>query len=655
MRALPPTGVLLIALFVLSLTGPLTGEAHGEPEWTTYHRDPVRSGADPDAVEPLAPSFAWQSVNFGAPIWGQPLVLGSRVYVATVGDNIYALEASTGEVVWQKSLGTPVPSNALPCGDIVPTVGIVGTPVIDKANDVIYTVADTWYAATKEAKHILKGLRLANGEEVLSVPVDPPGADPKALLQRTALNLDRGRIIFGFGGNDGDCSDYRGTVVSAQQSGGGQPLFWQVPIAPPSSSGGAVWGVSGPAVDSSGYVYASTGNPNPPGGENATVYDYSDSLVRLDPAHDFVVDPALESVAPFGFFEPPSWLQDSNSDTDLGSAGPELLPGGLIFQAGKNGLGYLIGATTMGSGAPAVYSSEVCGGNGSFGGDAYAEGVIYIPCTNGVQALAYNEAACTFTPLWQGPSNAFGPPIVAGGVVWALATGGFKGGGKTLYGLDPATGLPRYTVTLPSPIADHFASPSAAGGRLFVATGSTVSAYQIARLSSGGVGPPETTATVAGCLPSTSPPASPGGGTSAKAPSGPSAPGLQHTASRSLATVSRPFTRVRMERTRLRVSAGGRVRIVLRCPAAAGDCRGTIRLHAEIDVARGRGPHHSRHLVIVPLEHARFGLQHSTILLALRLDGAARALLRRHRGHVALSILIAEPGRRAREAMVALT
>ncbi len=140
----------------------------------------------------------------------------------------------------------------------------------------------------------------------------------------------------------------------------------------------------------------------------------------------------------------------------------------------------------MGSGAPAVYNGEVCGGSGgSFGGDAYANGTIYIPCTNGVQALAYNEAARTFTPLWQGPEDAFGSPIVSAGLVWVLATGGFEGGGETLYGLEPATGTTRYTEHLPSPVTDHFASPSAAGGRLFVATGESVSAYQIAQLPRG--------------------------------------------------------------------------------------------------------------------------------------------------------------------------
>jgi outer membrane protein assembly factor BamB len=216
----------------------------------------------------------------------------------------------------------------------------------------------------------------------------------------------------------------------------------------------------------------STGNPDPPQGTTAETYDYSDSLIELSP-----------SLSLSGHFEPPSWLSDSNDDLDLGSAGAELLPGGLLFQAGKNGTGYLIDEETLAQGAPAVYSHQVCSGHGSFGGDAYAAGVIYIPCTDGVQALAYHKASRTFTPLWQGPSDAFGPPIVSGGLIWVVATGGFQGGGTRLYGLAPSTGAARYTETLPSPVVDHFASPSAGGGRLFVATGSSVTAYQIAQLA----------------------------------------------------------------------------------------------------------------------------------------------------------------------------
>ncbi len=567
--------------------------AAAEPAWTTYHHDAERSGSDPDAVSPLTPTLAWQSPNLGAPIWGQPLILGGRAYVTTVGNDVYALDVASGQVVWHVSAGTPVPKGALPCGDIEPTVGIVGTPVIDRTNGVLYAVADTWNGS--QAQHLLEGFRISNGERVLSTAVDPPGADPKALLQRPGLNLDGANVIVGFGGNDGDCSDYKGAVASVPENGGA-PSYWQVPIAAPAKYGGAVWGTGGPVVDGAGNVYASTGNPNPASGQKATTYDYSDSVVKLNPS----------SLTLVGNFKPPSWEADSNSDRDLGSGSPELLPGGLLFEAGKNGTGYLIDEATMSSGAEAVYSHQVCAGSGSFGGDSYAGGVIYMPCTNGVQALSYNQSARTFTPLWQGPSDATGPPIVSGGLVWAVAPAG--GGGTKLYGLDPATGKPRYTETLPSGVADHFASPSAAGGRLMVATGSSVTAYQIAVLT-----PLEGTSSAS--MPS--PPVA--------APTGPSA------ASRLLAT---------LVSTHLRTSGKGYVRLVLRCPPLIA-CRGTVTMKAPLSTMLGHGRHRHRGIVYVTISRASFAPHHGQFSLTVRLSRSGRALLRRHRGRLHITVTIA--------------
>jgi PQQ-like domain len=594
--------------------------ARAEPLWTTYHRDAQRSGDDPDATQPVAPVLAWQSTDLGAPIWSQPLVVGNRVYVATVGDEAFALDATTGSVVWQRSLGTPVPASALPCGDVEPTVGVVGTPVIDLGTGTFYAVADRWNAITGEAKHVLVGLSLQSGEEVLATDVDPPGADPKALLQRAALNLDEGRVVFGYGGNDGDCGAYRGAVVAAPESGA-TPSFWQYAPAPPSSSGGAVWATGGPAVDRSGEVYAATGNPNPQAGERASTYDYSDSVVKLDPAADFVADPQSEPSPPPAGFQPPTWEAESNSDLDLGSAAPELLPGGLLFQAGKSATGYLIDEATMKS----VYSAPVCDTNegfgGSFGGDAFAGGTIYMPCENGTQALAYDPQAQTFTPLWQSEAqDAVGPPIVSGGLVWTIATGRFKGGGRTLYGLDPTTGKPRYTITMPTPVIDHFASPSAAGGRLFVASGSCITAYRIAQLPAGEAGPGQ-----AGCALPGEPPGSPAGGPGAGA-------GAQSPAPGAGAPVAQNGLVVRLRGAHLHVSRRGLSRVGLRCSAP---CRGTIELQARL----GHTPHGRP--VLIGLGAARFGPARGDFDVALRLRRRAMAHLRRHGGRLSLVVRIA--------------
>ena len=582
--------VVLVAGLVLLRSAPA---AHAtNPAWTTYHHDATHTGADPDGTSPLAPTLAWQSPNLGAAMWNQPLVIGGVVYAATIGDDVYALDASSGAVIWHASAGTPVPANKLPCGDVTPTVGIVSTPVIDPATGVIYVVADTWNGS--QAQHLLEGFSLTNGARVLATPVDPPGADPKAILQRTALNLDGGNVVFGFGGNDGDCSIYRGAVVAAPENGGA-PSYWQVPIAAPSTGGGAVWATPGPAVDASGNIYVATGNPNPPSGHEATTFDDSDAVVALNPG--------LQAT---GYFEPPTWRADSNSDRDLGSAAPQLLPGGLLFQAGKTGTGYLIDEATMSSGAAAVYSHQVCNGSGSFGGDSYSGGVIYMACTNGTMALAYDAGARTFTPLWQGPADAFGPPILSAGLVWTLATGGFSGGGKKLYGLDPATGKPRYTLTLPSPITDHFGSPSAAGGRVYVASGATITAYQTAVLTP-----------LEGPLL-----AVPGTGTGAKP--------LTSTPAAAV-----PALLV----TRLRAGEHGLVKLRLRCPAGR-TCTGTVTLRALFT----RRVHGHAKVLRVAIGHVAFAGRRGTFVVALRLNRTGRALLRRHRHRLRVSVTLALAG-----------
>jgi hypothetical protein len=52
----------------------------------------------------------------------------AKVIVVTESNNVYALDAITGTVIWQRNVGAPVISG-LPCGNISP-LGITGTPVV---------------------------------------------------------------------------------------------------------------------------------------------------------------------------------------------------------------------------------------------------------------------------------------------------------------------------------------------------------------------------------------------------------------------------------------------------------------------------------------------------------------------------------------------
>ncbi len=398
-------------------------------------------------------------------MYAQPLVYGSRVYVATENNTIYALDVVTGSVIWHQNVGTPVPDvSSSGCGNIG-NVGITGTPVIDPATGRIYAVADTWDGSDPlTIHHRLVGFGLADGSPAPGLPivVDAPGSQPRYHLQRPGLGLDAGRIVIGYGGYAGDCGPYNGWVVAAPESGSGPLYSFEVEQR---SQHGAIWASgNAPAIDASGNVWVATGNGD------GLVYAYQESVLKLSPTMALLDD-----------WAPANWKTLDSGDTDLGSSAPLLLPGGLVFQIGKEGVGFLLAADHLGGEKAApVYSAQVC--PAAFGGAIYAGGVIYVACDNGMQALSVNTAARTFTPVagWSAPSAATFA-MFAAGRIWS-------GGGNTLYGLDPATGAVSFSQSIGT--VAHFASPSAADGRLFIANTDQITAFTIAQPS-----PPSATST----------------------------------------------------------------------------------------------------------------------------------------------------------------
>jgi hypothetical protein len=169
-----------------------------------------------------------------------------------------------------------------------------------------------------------------------------------------------------------------------------------------------------------------------------------------------------------GLWAPGNWANLDTNDTDLGSSMPVLLPDGLVFEIGKQGVGYLLSASNLtGEGGKPVYSRSVCGG--SWGGGIYVSGVIYVTCSNGLHALALNTTSNppSFAPLagWTVNSGAIASPIFAGGLVWAGGSSLGTNNG-TIYGLDPKTGKATFSANLGG--LEDFGTAGAGGGRLFV-------------------------------------------------------------------------------------------------------------------------------------------------------------------------------------------
>src|SRR6516165_9627059 len=133
--------LLIVALVGTSASGPGASAAaprvDASTAWTVYHGNSLGTGVDTSGVTFSPPNHAWTSPVLDGQLYGEPLVATGRVYVATENDTVYALAANTGAVLWSNHVGTPVPSsgtgNLLPCGNIMPTVGITGTPVLDVA------------------------------------------------------------------------------------------------------------------------------------------------------------------------------------------------------------------------------------------------------------------------------------------------------------------------------------------------------------------------------------------------------------------------------------------------------------------------------------------------------------------------------------------
>jgi outer membrane protein assembly factor BamB len=433
--------------------------------WTVYHGNPQGTGVAPSVSSVILSSRAWTSPTLDGQLYGEPLVSGGRIFVATENDTVYALSVTTGGVLWSAHLGTAVPSSALPCGNISPTVGITGTPVVDAARSEVFVVADE--LVDQHPAHELVGLDAATGKVELTQVVDPPGSTPAALLQRTGLALDADRVVFGFGGNYGDCSTYHGWVISVPAAGGVAEEYEVASRA--SQSQGAIWmGGAAPVVDSSGNIWVEAGNgsvtsPSAP-------YDHSDSVLELSPA-----------LTLSQYFAPSSWASENARDLDL-STSPALLDDGEVVAAGKDGAAYLLdGARLGGIGGEQSSVTRACAQDID-GGPAIVSTTIYLPCLNGPVALQVASNPPALRLLWRAAAGT-GPPIVAAGLVWSIGQNG------TLYGLSETTGAVVKQASIGAP-ANHFPTPSVGDGVFLAAAAKDVVAFHAATN-----GAPEATAT----------------------------------------------------------------------------------------------------------------------------------------------------------------
>ncbi len=293
------------------------------------------------------------------------------VFVATENDSVYAFDAdatSAGAPLWKTSLlpggATAVPNGAVSCGDLVPVIGITGTPVIDPSTGTLFVVSyDDEGGNLVYRLHALNVLTGADKWPAIVISASAPGTgvgssggtvsfNPGTNRQRVALLLENGKVYIAFA-SFCDVGAYHGWILGYSYSTTAFTLANAYDDTPNGSDGG-LWSGSGGAVvgDPSGNVYYLSGNGT--FDANTGGPDYGDSFVKLN-----------GSLQVQDYFTPFNQQCLSQGDQDLGAGGLLMIPSAnVVMSAGKEGRPYVVSTTSMG-GFTAAPGGLNCGSVGS--------------------------------------------------------------------------------------------------------------------------------------------------------------------------------------------------------------------------------------------------------------------------------------------------
>ncbi len=298
----------------------------------TQHNDQWRTGSN--TSETILTPASVTAATFGklytylvhGYVYAQPLyvsgltIAGNQrnlLYVATMEDEVYAFDADTNLTYWHKQFTggqiTPVPIKDIAGRNdlnIHGNVGILSTPVIDRASSTLYLLARTKDTSNATYYQTLHALDLATGNEKFGGPVTihPPGFNPMTQNQRPGLALANGQIYVCWGSHE-DILPYNGFIMTFDAA---TLALRTVFNTTEGGSKGAIWqSGQAPAFDEKGNLYVTTGN----GDWNGTT-QWGQTCLKLSPAFE-VLD----------WCTPVNYAVMNAHDTDFGAGGCLLLPG----------------------------------------------------------------------------------------------------------------------------------------------------------------------------------------------------------------------------------------------------------------------------------------------------------------------------------------
>jgi Concanavalin A-like lectin/glucanases superfamily/PQQ enzyme repeat len=484
-----------------------------------YHNHNSRDGLYIDsAFTPSAAANLARDLNFDGTITGevyaQPLYIeggfnGPMIIVVTKSNNVYALDAVNGTVVWQRNVGAPVPVGDLSCSN-VGAMGIVGTPVVDLASRALFLNAMVTPDGGATIKHYILSLNVDTGAINPGWPVDVElMAQYNATTFTAAIQMQRpalgivGNIVYVGYGSMGDCDFFHGWVVGVPINNPATVTAWA-----PSAMGGAIWGVGGVASDGTN-PFVTTGNTFNTGG----VWSGGEAAIRFQPGPIFSGNPS-------DYWAPTNWFQLDQSDTDIGSSCPLLVdvpgatPSSLVVALGKDGNAYLLNRSNLGGVSAPVASSRVSNDEIIQAAASYRtnQGTYVAFRSNGNTLSAFRITATsppTIISGWSVAQDGVGSPFVTSTdgtnntIVWSVGTCACLNDQK-LRGYDGNSGAVVYagggSNELMTGTHSYSTTGIAARGRIYVAADNKVYAFKLP----GGTPTPTPTAT-----PSPSPTPSP--------------------------------------------------------------------------------------------------------------------------------------------------
>ena len=355
----------LLALFAVLV---VTGAGFAQVNVYTRSYDTNRTGANlnetiltPANVNPNTFGKLY-SVNTDGQVFAQPLFVSGLtvnggthdvVFVATMRNSVYAIDAPTGAVLWQKNFGTPINPSEVQFDQNISWnggIGILSTPVIDPATNYMYFVTGNESQVNGAAVYAfnLNAIDITTGAPVHGSPVainptyqtadnlTPIVFTPKIQNQRTGLGLANGNVYMAFASHD-DYGPYQGWIVAYSTSTLAQTGVYVDADDPGGPGLGGIWQAgAAPAIDSNGNVYYSTGNGlygNTPNNIPLT----GNSFIKLSP-----------TLGLQDYFTPFNTYTLNGGDQDLGASGVLLIPNtNYMIGGGKQGVLYLVDSNDM--------------------------------------------------------------------------------------------------------------------------------------------------------------------------------------------------------------------------------------------------------------------------------------------------------------------